>query len=102
MASTPRGAQVLDVSFTADRWDPRSEELGLCSTDMDARESTDHAAMVRHLCEDGQFRNRISEKAAKSARLYIWEGNGRQVAMILEKALRRKSVFKAQFVTQEL
>ena len=60
------------------------------------------AAMIRRLYEDKEFRDRLAERAAKTALQYTWERNGRELAAIFEEILRRKSGFAAQTQTQEL
>jgi glycosyltransferase involved in cell wall biosynthesis len=59
------------------------------------------AAMIRRLYEDKEFRDRLGERAAETARQYTWESNGRELAAIFEAILQRKSRFAAQTLAQE-
>jgi UDP-glucose:(heptosyl)LPS alpha-1,3-glucosyltransferase len=49
------------------------------------------AAMIRRLYEDSDFRTRLAEKAAVTARQYTWERNGKDLAEIFGEILRRKT-----------
>jgi glycosyltransferase involved in cell wall biosynthesis len=60
------------------------------------------APMIRRLHEDPEFRTRVGEKAAETARQFTWERNGRELTAIFEEILRRKSRFEGQTLTQEL
>lgn len=60
------------------------------------------AIMVRQLYENEGFGTRMGEKAADSARQYTWERNGRELALIFKRILRRKARFEEQTLTQEL
>jgi glycosyltransferase involved in cell wall biosynthesis len=62
------------------------------------------AAMIRRLCADGPFRARLGVEAAKTARQYTWERNGRELAAIFGEVLlrKRKSRLEGQTLTQEL
>jgi UDP-glucose:(heptosyl)LPS alpha-1,3-glucosyltransferase len=62
------------------------------------------AAMIRRLYADRPFRERLGEEAAKTARQYTWERNGRELTAIFEEVLlrKRKSRFEGQTLTQEL
>ena len=62
------------------------------------------AAMIRRLHEDKGFRSRLGEEAAKTARQYTWERNGRELKAIFEEVLlrKRKSRLEGQTLTQEL
>jgi glycosyltransferase involved in cell wall biosynthesis len=55
----------------------------------DPRDSVGLAAMISRLYEDVQFRNRLGEKAAETARQYSWESNGRELAAIFDEVLGR-------------
>jgi glycosyltransferase involved in cell wall biosynthesis len=68
----------------------------------DPKDATGLAAIIRRLCEDKQFRERLGERAAQTARQYTWERNGRELTAIFEDILRRKSAFAAKTLTQEL
>jgi len=59
------------------------------------------AGMIRRLCEDREFRMRLSEKAAGTARQYTWERNGRDLAAIFEEILARKTRPAGETLTQE-
>ena len=67
----------------------------------DPKDAKALAAMIRRLCEDGKFRERLGQKAAETARQYTWERNGRELVAILRGVLRRKSRLTEQTVTQE-
>lgn len=67
----------------------------------DARDAVGLAAMIRRLYEDSEFRNRLGERAAETARKYTWESNGRELAAILHEILRRKSGLTQQTLAQE-
>lgn len=56
----------------------------------DPTDSSALAAMIRRLYEDKEFRSRLGEKAAETARQYTWERNGRELTAIFEEILRRK------------
>ena len=62
------------------------------------------ATMIRRLYTDEPFRDRLGEEAAKTARQYTWERNGREFTAILEEVLlrKRKSRLEGQTLTQEL
>ena len=60
------------------------------------------AGMIRRLYEDREFRERLGQKAAETARKYTWESNGRELADIFKEVLRRKARVADQTVTQEL
>jgi glycosyltransferase involved in cell wall biosynthesis len=68
----------------------------------DPADSKTLAAMIRRLCEDSPFRNRLGERAAESARQYTWERNGDELASIFEEVLRRKARTSGQTLAQEL
>jgi glycosyltransferase involved in cell wall biosynthesis len=54
------------------------------------KDSNRLAAMIGGLFKDEQFRNRLGEKAAETARQYTWESNGRELAAIFDEVLQRK------------
>ena len=61
------------------------------------------AAMIRRLYEDSDFRTRLAQKAAETARQYTWERNGRDLGEIFEDILRQKTTRSSgQTITQEL
>lgn len=60
------------------------------------------AAMIRRLYDDRGFRERLGQNAAATARQYTWERAGRELAVILEQVLRRKSQHAAETVEQQL
>jgi glycosyltransferase involved in cell wall biosynthesis len=61
------------------------------------------AAMIRRLYEDSDFRTRLAQKAAETARQYTWERNGRDLGEIFEEILRQKTTRSSgQTITQEL
>ncbi len=62
------------------------------------------ASMIRRLYADETFRKHLGEEAAKTARQYTWERNGRELTAILEEVLvrKRKSRLEGQTLTQEL
>ena len=55
----------------------------------DPRDSVGLAGMISRLYGNVQFRNRLGEQAAETARQYTWESNGRELAAIFDEALRR-------------
>ncbi|HEX4001823.1 MAG TPA: glycosyltransferase family 4 protein [Candidatus Acidoferrales bacterium] len=62
------------------------------------------ATMIRRLYADEPFRQRLGEEAAKTARQYTWERNGRELVAIFDELLlrKRKSRLEGQTLTQEL
>jgi len=68
----------------------------------DPKDAGTLAAMIRQLCEDKEFRERLAKNAAETARRYTWEQNGREFAAILWDILRRKSRRAEQTVVHEL
>ena len=70
----------------------------------DPKDATALAAMIRRLYADRPFRERLGEEAAKTARQYTWERNGRELTAIFDEILlrKRKSRFEGQTLTQEL
>jgi glycosyltransferase involved in cell wall biosynthesis len=62
------------------------------------------AAMIRRLYADEPFRSRLGAEAAKTARPYTWERNGRELTAVFEEILlrKRKSRLEGQTLTQEL
>lgn len=67
----------------------------------DPRDSCALAAMIRRLCEDGEFRERLGQRAAETARQYTWERNGRELAAIFRDVLRSKAHGADQAAAQE-
>jgi glycosyltransferase involved in cell wall biosynthesis len=68
----------------------------------DPKDAVALAAMIRRLYIDERLRDHLGEEAAKTARQYTWERNGRELTAILEDVLLRKSGVAAQTLTQEL
>jgi UDP-glucose:(heptosyl)LPS alpha-1,3-glucosyltransferase len=67
----------------------------------DARDVAGLAAMIRRLYEDREFRERLGQKAAETARQYTWERNGRELEAIFGDVLRRKARGADQTAAQE-
>jgi glycosyltransferase involved in cell wall biosynthesis len=67
----------------------------------EATDSSALAGMIRRLYEDKEFRARLGEKAAESARQYTWERNGRELTAIFEEILQRKKARVAHTLVQE-
>jgi glycosyltransferase involved in cell wall biosynthesis len=67
----------------------------------DAADSGALAAMIRRLYEDKEFRFRLGEKAAETARQYTWERNGRELAAVFEEILQRKLARAEHTLVQE-
>jgi glycosyltransferase involved in cell wall biosynthesis len=67
----------------------------------DPTDSSALAAMVCRLYEDKEFRSRLGEKAAETARQFTWERNGRELTAIFEEILQRKSHLAEQTAAQE-
>jgi len=59
------------------------------------------SGMLRELYENVQFRERLGSNAAETARQYTWERNARELRLILDQALRRKSGMATHTVAQE-
>lgn len=68
----------------------------------DPRDSAGLAEMIRRLYEDAEFRRKLGEKAAETARQYTWERNGRELASIFHEILRRKKQAVARAITEKL
>jgi len=60
------------------------------------------AAMVRRLCCEVDFRMRLGQKAAETARQYTWERNSRDLAAIFQAILARKTRSAREPLKQEL
>jgi glycosyltransferase involved in cell wall biosynthesis len=60
------------------------------------------AAMIRKLYADPEYRKKLGQNAAESTRKFTWERNGRELARILEDALKRKEPPSARSLAQEL
>jgi UDP-glucose:(heptosyl)LPS alpha-1,3-glucosyltransferase len=58
----------------------------------DPTDAASLAAMIRRLCEDLTFRERLGQNAAAKARDFTWERNGQQLAAIFEESMRLKEV----------
>lgn len=56
----------------------------------DPADAASLAAMIRQLCEDRVYRERLGENAAAKAREFTWERNAQQLAATLEESLRSK------------
>jgi UDP-glucose:(heptosyl)LPS alpha-1,3-glucosyltransferase len=67
----------------------------------DPADSKTLAAMIRKLYEDPEFRTRLGENAAETARQYTWERNAQELALIFEDVLRRKARSSGQTLAQE-
>jgi len=67
----------------------------------DPRDSDALATMVRQIVEDREFRENLASYAASTAKQYTWERAGRELAAILDEALRRKSSVAAQTMVRE-
>lgn len=68
----------------------------------DPNDAAKLASMIRRLYSDSEFRNRLGERAAETARQFTWERNTRELAAILEEALQQKSRPAAHTLAQEL
>ena len=66
----------------------------------DSADSRTLASMILKLFEDREFRVRLGENAAKTARQYTWERNGQDLASIFEAVLQRKSKSPSQPLAQ--
>jgi UDP-glucose:(heptosyl)LPS alpha-1,3-glucosyltransferase len=58
----------------------------------DPTDAASLAAMIRRLCEDRVFRERLGQNAAAKAGEFTWERNGHQLAAIFEESMRLKEV----------
>jgi glycosyltransferase involved in cell wall biosynthesis len=67
----------------------------------DPTDSSALAAMIRRLYGDIEFRLRLGEKAAETARQYTWERNGRELTAIFEEILQRKLARAEHSLAQE-
>jgi glycosyltransferase involved in cell wall biosynthesis len=69
----------------------------------DPKDTRALATMIRRLCADEPFRAHLGVEAAKTARQYTWEGNGRELMAIFEEILlrKRKSRLEGRTSTQE-
>lgn len=56
----------------------------------DPADAASLAAMIRQLCEDRAFRERLGQNAAVKAREFTWERNSQQLAEIFEESMRQK------------
>ena len=70
----------------------------------DPKDASALATMIKRLYTDEPFRARLGVEAAKTARQYTWERNGRELMTIFEEVLlrKRKSRLEGQTLTQEL
>ena len=59
------------------------------------------AAMIRRLFEGREFAARLGRNANETARQYTWERNGRELGVIFEQLLKRKSRSAVRTVAQE-
>lgn len=59
------------------------------------------ADMIRRLYEDEQLRARLGGKGAETTRKYTWAQNGRDLTLIFDEILRRKSGVAQQTLAQE-
>lgn len=62
----------------------------------DPKDSVRLASMISSLFRDEEYRNRLGEHAVETTRQYTWEINGRELAGILDDALRKKLEFARQ------
>lgn len=67
----------------------------------DPTNASNLAKMIRRLYEDQDFRNKLGANAAETTRQYTWTRNGRELAVIFEEILSRKSRPAPQTLTQE-
>lgn len=67
----------------------------------DPQDAAGLAAMIRRLRADKEFRDRMGERAAETARKYTWESNGRELTAVFQEILRRKSALPKQTLTQQ-
>ena len=69
----------------------------------DPKDASALATMIRRLYSDRPFREHLGEEAARTARQYTWERNGRELTAIFDEILlrKRKSRFEGQTLTQE-
>jgi len=56
----------------------------------DPTDSAGLAGMISRLYDDAEFRRKLGERAAETARQYTWERNGRELSAIFDEILRRK------------
>lgn len=68
----------------------------------DPKDANALATMIRRLYTDEPFRDRLGMEAAKTARRYTWERNGRELMAIFDEVLqrKRKSRLEPQTLTQ--
>ena len=59
------------------------------------------AALIGRLYNDAEFRARLGQRAAETAKQYTWERNGREMTAIFEDILSRKARRASQTVAQE-
>ncbi len=67
----------------------------------DPKDATGLAAMIRRLYEDREFRKRLGDHAAETARQYTWERSGHELAVIFKEIVQRRSGFATQTLTLE-
>ena len=60
------------------------------------------AEMIRRLFNDVNFRTGLGERASETAQLYTWERNARELRVILERVLQRKSQTAVRSFAREL
>jgi glycosyltransferase involved in cell wall biosynthesis len=66
---------------------------------LDPTDASSLAAMIRRLYEDRELAARLGKCAHETARQYTWERNGRELSLIFEELLERKSQNAARTVT---
>jgi glycosyltransferase involved in cell wall biosynthesis len=67
----------------------------------DPKDARSLAQMIRKLYEDEPFRTQLAANAAETARKYTWERNARELTLILEEVLRKKSQADVETLAQE-
>jgi glycosyltransferase involved in cell wall biosynthesis len=67
----------------------------------DPADATSLAGMIRRLYEDRDFCSHLGQNAHKTAKQYTWERNVRELKVILEEVLRKKSRDRIEPLTQE-
>ncbi len=68
----------------------------------DPTDSAKLAEIILLLYKDRELCNRLGTNAAQTARKYTWERNGRELSLIFDDIVRRRSAGETQTQTQEL
>jgi glycosyltransferase involved in cell wall biosynthesis len=68
---------------------------------VDPADASTLAAMIRRLFEDREFAAGLGRNANETARQYTWARNGRELDVIFEQLLKRKSRSAVRTVAQE-